>query len=381
MNINGKKELQTYVQNAINSIQKVKVPTFNNEIRLSGKFLDTAEQMKKDIEMIKSTLLKYNINIDTNVDIKIKGINFNDNVTLVIDEEIQKCLSDVGNVSIVQDDLVMPLNISEIGKELNETDEFALETKVKETPISLNTLYTKNAKANVSFLLNDALKNGNLLLVVYILILIISGAVYVLMRKKEKGVCAKCKGKVLEEDIFCVNCGYALKEKGFSNMPTSKKFAIIQAVIVIIIAILFMYIRLHKDNIGELKETTTEIATETTTERLSLKEQYKIKLQNLETEINNFDYSTDNSKIESYTNGIAKWDKMLNEIYSVLKNKLSKSEMDTLRINQRQWIKDRDAQAVADTYGLDGDAYAIEKNKSLMNTTKARCYEFIDSYM
>ncbi|MDM8148512.1 lysozyme inhibitor LprI family protein [Priestia megaterium] len=76
------------------------------------------------------------------------------------------------------------------------------------------------------------------------------------------------------------------------------------------------------------------------------------------------------------------WDKVLNDIYGELKNQLSTSEMNDLKIKQRQWIKDRDAAAEKDLIEAGGGTLAYaEKARILHEMTRERCYFLFNNYM
>ncbi|WP_394223526.1 lysozyme inhibitor LprI family protein [Priestia aryabhattai] len=76
------------------------------------------------------------------------------------------------------------------------------------------------------------------------------------------------------------------------------------------------------------------------------------------------------------------WDKVLNDIYGELKNQLSASEMNDLKIKQRQWIKDRDAAAEKDLIEAGGGTLAYaEKARILHEMTRERCYFLVNNYM
>lgn len=76
----------------------------------------------------------------------------------------------------------------------------------------------------------------------------------------------------------------------------------------------------------------------------------------------------------------AQWDKLLNNIYSTLKARLSTSDFNTLRSIQRQWIQDRD-NTVNAAYNNPGDyAAEIAAARVEANYTRARCYELLDLY-
>lgn len=76
------------------------------------------------------------------------------------------------------------------------------------------------------------------------------------------------------------------------------------------------------------------------------------------------------------------WDNALDEIYSVLKNKLSESEMNDLRDKQRQWITYRD-QAAKESYNQEGGGSVsdIVYGETLVKVTRERCYELVKLYM
>lgn len=76
-----------------------------------------------------------------------------------------------------------------------------------------------------------------------------------------------------------------------------------------------------------------------------------------------------------------RWDNALNEIYSILKNRLSTSEMDSLKQNQRNWIKERDIEADRSSLKSDGTRDQLKYNQSLANSTRDRCYELVENYI
>ncbi|SDE14776.1 Protein of unknown function [Priestia aryabhattai B8W22] len=84
---------------------------------------------------------------------------------------------------------------------------------------------------------------------------------------------------------------------------------------------------------------------------------------------------------QSYRN-YDKWDKVLNDIYSELKNQLSSSEMNDLKIKQRQWIKDRDAASQKDLKEAGGGTWAYAEEARILNEmTRERCYFLVNNYM
>ncbi|REB08546.1 DUF1311 domain-containing protein [Sporosarcina sp. BI001-red] len=81
---------------------------------------------------------------------------------------------------------------------------------------------------------------------------------------------------------------------------------------------------------------------------------------------------------ETYT----RWDNALNEIYSVLKKQLSDSEMESLRVKQRSWMKERDQEAeeAAAEFG-EGTAGPLTYMSVMAQKTEERCYELVEQYM
>jgi uncharacterized protein YecT (DUF1311 family) len=76
------------------------------------------------------------------------------------------------------------------------------------------------------------------------------------------------------------------------------------------------------------------------------------------------------------------WDKLLNDIYGVLKEQLSKEEMDKLRVEQREWIKYRDNSAAeASKKYKGGTQEQLEYVAVLANLTEERSYVLVKDYM
>lgn len=76
------------------------------------------------------------------------------------------------------------------------------------------------------------------------------------------------------------------------------------------------------------------------------------------------------------------WDDELNIMYQDLKSKMSPSEFNKLQSEQVQWIKDRDAIAIAAGKEFEGGSMqglTILYSKS--STTRDRCYEIVNDYM
>lgn len=76
------------------------------------------------------------------------------------------------------------------------------------------------------------------------------------------------------------------------------------------------------------------------------------------------------------------WDSLLNEIYGVLKNRLSEEEFLVLRDSQRSWIEERDRAAVSAASEFAGGSWKdIMYYSESLNYTRERCYWFVVTYL
>lgn len=76
------------------------------------------------------------------------------------------------------------------------------------------------------------------------------------------------------------------------------------------------------------------------------------------------------------------WDRLLNELYGVLKSQLSVKEMDQLRVKQREWIIYIDNKAKeASLVNEGGSAEQLVYLGELANQTEIRCYTLVNDYM
>ncbi|OZU87606.1 hypothetical protein CIL03_16080 [Virgibacillus indicus] len=75
-------------------------------------------------------------------------------------------------------------------------------------------------------------------------------------------------------------------------------------------------------------------------------------------------------------------DGLLNEIYGVLENQLTKEEMDLLRIEQREWLDYRDHTAKEASLKYEGGTMEqYEYVRVENNLTEERCFELVEDYM
>lgn len=117
----------------------------------------------------------------------------------------------------------------------------------------------------------------------------------------------------------------------------------------------------------------------------SQKEAYLHKMMQLEKDLSYVDdlyENLSNAEMANYEQmRYEQWDALLNEIYGVLKEKLSTSEMDALTNKQLEWIRYRDQKAEDGASMMSGGWYSIQLNHNLWQLTKERCYELVEDYM
>lgn len=131
------------------------------------------------------------------------------------------------------------------------------------------------------------------------------------------------------------------------------------------------------------KETTTAPSPNASTNE-SLKEKYLKKLDNAKVELENrvFDDGTTSLLAQAEYDRYDHWDNLLNEIYGVLKSQLSASEMEQLKIKQREWITYRDKKAAEESSPYRGNAAEwLAHGHELANQTEIRCYTLVNEYM
>lgn len=119
---------------------------------------------------------------------------------------------------------------------------------------------------------------------------------------------------------------------------------------------------------------------------VGLKETYLAKLAAVEKEVQDLEDKTKpvtQAEItEAQANVFAKWDEVLNEIYGELKKGLSDDDMNKLRDNQRQWIKERDEKAKEAAKKFEGGTMeSLEYVSTQARLTEERAYELVEMTM
>ncbi|WP_313803409.1 lysozyme inhibitor LprI family protein [Cytobacillus sp.] len=119
---------------------------------------------------------------------------------------------------------------------------------------------------------------------------------------------------------------------------------------------------------------------------VSTKEQYLEKLSEIEKSLADLeDKIQDGTQTEmnkAQAEIFVRWDKALNEIYQTLEKQLSTAEMEDLREEQRQWIKQRDETAKEESLEFEGGTLeSFQYTSTQARMTKERCYVLVKDYM
>ena len=135
--------------------------------------------------------------------------------------------------------------------------------------------------------------------------------------------------------------------------------------------------------IKEIKDNERKYNSEPNKDLENKRDEYLNKFSEINNEVSEFNYSgTDTQIKDTYSLVLKKWDNALNEIYNDLKNILSSTDMELLRIAQKDWVIRRDKRAEEDSkmYGSNSTE-EIEYTKSLADSIKERYYELIENYL
>lgn len=126
-----------------------------------------------------------------------------------------------------------------------------------------------------------------------------------------------------------------------------------------------------------------EEVSESSDKTVNKKEEYLEKLNDLEKELQGKPEDGTQLEMEQTQKEIfTRWDDALNEVYSVLEEQLSTSEMDELREEQRNWIKQRDEIAEEEASQFKGGSMeSLTYVTTQTRITKERCFELVEDYM
>ena len=134
------------------------------------------------------------------------------------------------------------------------------------------------------------------------------------------------------------------------------------------------------------EDTATEPSDKEDTSN-SLKDEYLEKLNEMDKKDREVPADTSKASTtvelqEEEAERLDRWDEALNEIYSVLNEQLSAEEMEQLREEQRDWIKERDQKAKEASLKYEGGTMeGLEYVATQASVTKDRCYELVAKYM
>lgn len=132
---------------------------------------------------------------------------------------------------------------------------------------------------------------------------------------------------------------------------------------------------------------TTNQENESTEQKESNKQLYNEKLDTIESEVEKelselYDSGVTAQMLGAANEEYKKWDNALTEITDVLKTQLSIKDINKLNEEQAQWIIDKNKKAKEESADVKGgSAEPVIYTCSIANSTKARCYELVESYM
>ncbi|MEK4250562.1 lysozyme inhibitor LprI family protein [Paenibacillus sp. FSL W7-1287] len=118
------------------------------------------------------------------------------------------------------------------------------------------------------------------------------------------------------------------------------------------------------------------------------KKEFIEKLDNIQKELDalpekkDSDEGVTNAMKNYYGISYEMYDKALNEIYALLKEKLSPETMDTLKTEQIKWIEQKEDTANEERKKYEGGTFEnVAYYISTYESTKERCYELVNEYM
>lgn len=177
--------------------------------------------------------------------------------------------------------------------------------------------------------------------------------------------CSECGQESLEVSKYCSNCGELAKwtaEK--KEAKTDEK---------------------SQDDESSKTNENSEATQNNTQTTINRKAEYINRLNQVEESMSDLEELYAGSTIEmkdAAGQSYERWDNILNEIYSLLRQQLSTSVADDLKNKQIEWIKYRDKKAENDASEYTGGTmYGLIYVDSLGQITKERCYELVNTYM
>lgn len=144
------------------------------------------------------------------------------------------------------------------------------------------------------------------------------------------------------------------------------------------------YYKVYQDGTYELYQlsSNTNVSDQSTDD----KEKYLSRLREVEKEMEtlrkNSDAMTTLDMEKEQVFRYEVWDKELNEIYGVLREKLSKEQADQLRNKQQEWIEYRDETAKEESLTYEGGSKeSLHFVATQATLTKEECFELVLDYM
>lgn len=135
----------------------------------------------------------------------------------------------------------------------------------------------------------------------------------------------------------------------------------------------------------DVQETDT---TDTVTKIEGRRKEFLERLDNIQKELDalpekkDSDAGVTNAMKNYYGKSYEMYDKALNEIYALLKEKLSPEIMKNLKTKQIKWIEQKEAEASKEETKYKGGTFQfVARYISLYESTKERCYQLVNEYM
>lgn len=136
-----------------------------------------------------------------------------------------------------------------------------------------------------------------------------------------------------------------------------------------------------KENMGDDSQIDSDTKIKGRQEYIERLNQVQKELDSLEIKKDS-DKGVTNAMRSFYGISYEEYDKVLNEIYNLYKEELSKETMKELQEEQLNWIEEKEKRAIKELEEYKGGTFEfVAYNLSLYESTKERCYELVNTYM
>lgn len=200
--------------------------------------------------------------------------------------------------------------------------------------------------------------------------------------KNDEKLYVKDQEQEITQTVYCSECGKSAKEvtKYCPNCGKETKWTTEK-----------VQLKSDKEEKNEQLSSSSNVENKENTESkkqengLNCRDEYIKRLDQLEEGMSDLDYLYEGSTMDmknAESKRYERWDKMLNEIYALLKQYMTTSEIEDLKNKQIEWVNYRDQKAENDGSEFEGGTMeGLVYLGSLAETTKERCYELVNTYM